>query len=237
MLNAFDIVVLLVLLVSVFVAFSRGMTAMLLSLAAWGGAVLITLAAWQSAAEWMRPWFTDPELAEFLAAPALFVVSLVALKIVARMVARSVREGPLGLLDRSLGALFGLVFGLLLASSVWLALDGLVWKGDRPEAVENSQARPILVYGATMLARIGPDFLSDLDRRNGAADLVEQLRRHGRRLPADLETLARRAKNGEAGYPEDVRRELDRILDAIPASPTDGKEADARRNAGDENGH
>ncbi|RMF18168.1 MAG: CvpA family protein [Alphaproteobacteria bacterium] len=223
MLNSFDIAVALLLLISVLVAFSRGMTAMLLSLAAWGGAVLVTLVAWQTVAGWMHPWFADPALADFLAAPALFVVSLVILKLLARMIARSVRDGPLGLLDCSLGALFGLVFGLLVASSIWLLLDGMVWKGHRPKTVENSQARPILVYGAAMLARIGPDFLSRIEAENEHPALIDRLRRESRGLPEDLEQLARRVKNGETGYPDDARRELDRILEAMPSASHEGE--------------
>ncbi len=230
MLNAFDIAVAVLLLISVMIAFSRGMTAMLLSLAAWGGALLITLVGWQTFAGWIRPWFADPGLADFLAAPALFVVCLVVLKLAARMVARSVREGPLGFIDRSLGALFGLIFGLLVVSSAWLALDGLVWKGDRPETIEKSQARPILTYGAAMLARIGPDFLSRLEAETERSNLIDELRRQTRRLPDDLDDLARRAGSAESGYPEEARRELDRVLEAIPDSSADEAARKGSRN-------
>ncbi len=197
MISAFDILVVVVLGVCVLIAFTRGMTAMLLSLLAWGGAVAATLFLWGWAAGLLAPVLGDPKLADFLAGPGVFLVSLVALKILAHLTAKSVREGPVGFLDRSLGALFGLVFGLIAVSLVFLLLDGFLWHGAIPKSVREARTRPLVAYGAAMLAEMGPDFLKKATREPPQLKLpkAEDIRDGARKL---LDATGYRAEDAKA---------------------------------------
>ncbi|RMF68227.1 MAG: CvpA family protein [Alphaproteobacteria bacterium] len=197
MISAFDILVVAVLAVCVLVAFTRGMTAMLLSLLAWGGAAVATLLLWGWASRLLAPLLGDPKLADFLAGPGVFVVSLVALKILAHMTAKSVREGPVGFLDRSLGALFGLVFGIVAVSLAFLLLDGFLWHGSLPRTVREARTRPLVAYGAAMLAEMGPDFLKKATREPPQLQLpkAEDVRDGARRL---LDATGYRAEDAKA---------------------------------------
>ncbi|GIX18043.1 MAG: hypothetical protein KatS3mg119_2229 [Rhodothalassiaceae bacterium] len=219
MMSAFDVLVALVLAVSVLIAFTRGVTAMLLSLLAWGGAVAATLLLWNPAARLLAPVVTDPRLADFLAGPLVFVATLVLLKILAHLTAKSVREGPVGFLDRSLGALFGLVLGLVGLSLGYLLVDGYFWRGDLPRTVREARTRPIIAYGAAMLAEMGPDFLKKAAREPPQLKLPKgrELGEGARRLmdatgyrPEDakaLEGLIEQTERGSADNEGDRRKE------------------------------
>ena len=214
MISAFDILVVMVLVVCVLIAFTRGMTAMLLSLLAWGGAVAATLFLWEWASALLAPVLGDPRLADFLAGPGVFLVSLVALKILAHVTARSVREGPVGFLDRSLGALFGLVFGLVAISLAFLLLDGFLWHGSIPKSVQEARTRPLVAYGAAMLAEMGPDFLKKAAREPPQLQLPKA---------ADVREGARRLLDA-TGYRAEDTEQLDRLVEEVG-----GKDGDNRR--------
>ena len=64
-----------------------------------------------------------PEATDVAAAVAIFVVALIVLAIIGSLATRKLKDGPLGLIDRSLGLLFGLVRGVVLVSLVYLLLD------------------------------------------------------------------------------------------------------------------
>jgi membrane protein required for colicin V production len=136
-----DLVVLGVVAVSGLLAFSRGLVREVLGLGAWAGAIFI--AAWtlpmvrHQFQQWLgenSPW-ADP--AGF---GAVFLVSLIILMIISRWVSALVRASPMGGLDRTLGLVFGIVRGAVLAVLAYI-IAGMVVEVDRwPEPVLHSQS-------------------------------------------------------------------------------------------------
>lgn len=113
-----DATLLAVLLVSVIVGIVRGFVFELLSLAGW-------LAAW-FAAQWLAPVAAPyvpigvPGSALNLGAAfaVVFVVALIAWAIAARLIRLLLHATPLSLPDRGLGAVFGLLRGIVLLLAV-----------------------------------------------------------------------------------------------------------------------
>ncbi len=226
MISAFDILVVMVLAVCVLIAFTRGMTAMLLSLLAWGGAAAATLLLWGWASALLAPVLGDPKLADFLAGPGVFLVSLVTLKILAHVTAKSVREGPVGFLDRSLGALFGLIFGLIAVSLAFLLLDGFLWRGAVPKSVQAARTRPLVAYGAAMLAEMGPDFLKQATREPPQLHLPKA---------EDVREGARKLLNATGYRAEDVKK-LDALVEKV-GEKDGGDRKDEKKDGSTSSGH
>jgi membrane protein required for colicin V production len=136
-----DIALLIVLAASVVVGLVRGLVFEVMSLLGW-------LAAWV-AAQWLAP-SVAPHLpfgeegapTRYAAAIALtFVVALIVWTLLARLIRLLVHATPLSLVDRLLGAMFGLLRGALLllvvttlvslspwaASPAWQASAGAAW--------------------------------------------------------------------------------------------------------------
>ena len=108
----FDVVVLAVVALSMLFAFWRGIIREVVGLVAWIAAfVLAFLYAGPLAAAFARPdW--NPALLQVLAFGAIFVGVLVLGAVIGRALARAVQAVGLGVIDRGLGALFGLARGL-----------------------------------------------------------------------------------------------------------------------------
>ncbi|GEQ96849.1 hypothetical protein JCM17844_04860 [Iodidimonas gelatinilytica] len=175
-LTAFDVIVLLFVGGTVLYAVFRGFTTMLLTVAAWFGAVLITLYGMPYASGFARDWITPATLADFIALPLLFIVSLVLLKLIAGFIGSKVRSGPAGFLDRSLGAALGLFLGAVLVSATYLFFSSVVGEKRYPQWVQEARLKPLVAYGASMLAKTGPDiFRAVKDDPTGDA-LLDQMR-------------------------------------------------------------
>jgi len=144
-----DLVVLAVIAVSALLAFSRGLVREVLGLAAWVGAVFVAIWALPLVRPRFEQWFgpnspwTDPA-----AFGAVFIVSLIVLMIISRWASAMVRASPIGGLDRTLGALFGLARGAALVILAYI-IAGMVVQVDRwPDAVLQARSLPLVYQGA-----------------------------------------------------------------------------------------
>ena len=154
-----DGVVLAVLAVSAVVAFSRGMVREVLGVGAWIGAVLAALAAREPVSRFFDTMVDQPWVAEALAAAGVFIVVLIALKLIIGAIANRVQDSVLGGVDRALGLVFGLVRGAFLVVLAYILGGMLLPATERwPEAVHRARFLPIVVDGANWLvAQLPPD--------------------------------------------------------------------------------
>lgn len=106
----------------------RGLVRELLSLAGWLAALFLAAQFAPAAALWLPQDLMTPLARQLVAAVAIFVVISVLAGLGALLVAKAVHAVGLGLIDRSLGAIFGLGRGLLilLVCTVLIGLTGFV---------------------------------------------------------------------------------------------------------------
>ena len=218
--NPADLAVIVVLLLAALLAFTRGMVAEVLSVAAWVGAALITLNALPHVLP-IAQTYIHVEMAAYAAsAVALFVVSLVVLTILGRVVSRGVQNSGLSALDRSLGFVFGLLKGAILASVAYLFFARLVPNpAEHPAWLQNAKTRPMLVSGAAMIYEVMPDSLRkdglgqmDMarERARQAVEAKEALDRLSTPVPGAPKTGG--ASQSDTGYKDRDRGDLERLI-------------------------
>ncbi|WP_353859385.1 CvpA family protein [Azospirillum formosense] len=218
--NPADLAVIVVLLLSALLAFTRGMVAEVLSVAAWVGAALITLNALPHVLP-IAQTYIHVEMAAYAAsAVALFVVSLVVLTILGRVVSRGVQNSGLSALDRSLGFVFGLLKGAILASVAYLFFAWLVPNpAEHPAWLQSAKTRPMLVSGAAMIYEVMPDSLRkdglgqmDMarERARQAVEAKEALDRLSTPVPGAPKTGG--ASQSDTGYKDRDRGDLERLI-------------------------
>ncbi|AWJ82747.1 colicin V production protein [Azospirillum sp. TSH58] len=218
--NPADLAVIVVLLLSALLAFTRGMVAEVLSVAAWVGAALITLNALPHVLP-IAQTYIHVEMAAYAAsAVALFVVSLVVLTILGRVVSRGVQNSGLSALDRSLGFVFGLLKGAILASVAYLFFAWLVPNpAEHPAWLQSAKTRPMLVSGASMIYEVMPeslrkDGLGQMDmareRARQAVEAKEALDRLSTPVPGAPKTGG--ASPSDTGYKDRDRGDLERLI-------------------------
>lgn len=109
------------LVLSIAIGIWRGFTREMLGLASWILSILAALWFAPTLAPLFAPYIETPSIRLASAYATLFVAGLVTGALVTAIVSSLVRQSPLSGVDRAIGAGFGLVRGLLLATVlVWL---------------------------------------------------------------------------------------------------------------------
>lgn len=190
-LTALDLAVLAVVGLSAILALARGAVREIMGFAAWIGAFA---AAWFGFAA-VRPIVKEALghdlLVDLATVGLVFLVPLLALKILGGMLARAASGGGIGLVDRLLGLGFGVARGAVLVALAWILATMLVPRERHPDWVKRAAALPYIETSAAWLQAF---------------------------LPAELESKVKAATGAAPrpdpgqGYAPQERRELERLL-------------------------
>ena len=143
-----DLVVLGVMALSGLLACMRGLVREVLSIGAWIGALMVASAGLAWATPIATQWIHDPKSAAAASFVVLLLVALVILKIAASYISKAVRGIGLGSVDRTLGLVFGLARGALLAIVAYI-LAGMTTSIDHwPDAAKEARCLPYIYAGA-----------------------------------------------------------------------------------------
>lgn len=176
--NGVDFVVLLIIAFSALFGLMRGAVRETLGLGAWIGAGFTALMFYPAVQPIVRNTIGRPDFADPVAFGLVFLVVLISLSLIARMVARAVRNAGLSGLDRTLGLVFGLARGALVVIGAYIALgiaDPII---DWPNPVLEARTLPSIYLGAAWVAARVPDVYRPVlavpvaTRTTNAADLL-----------------------------------------------------------------
>jgi membrane protein required for colicin V production len=154
--SGFDLVVLVVIVLSTLFGFLRGLTRESLTVAAWIGALAAAYYGFGAARALAHQTIETGWLADGGALVLVFVVPLIVFKILGAVFADRVSEGWLGPLDHWLGATFGVLRGVLIVCIVYLGLGMVFGPGERPTWIEQGVLVPYVQNGAAWLAGLLP---------------------------------------------------------------------------------
>ena len=194
-----DILVLVVLALSGFLAFMRGFVREMLAILTWGGAAVIAFFGFQ----WLQPLgrsFVKPGwLADIVIGLGLFILAFLLISLVSRPIEARIRDSNLRGLDRGLGLLFGLVRGAALICLAYLAMSWFIPGPNMPSWVTEARTRPMIERGTAMLRGLIP-------RGAAQGDAKSALDALGAPQSKDA------ASDLEKGYKTDERQDLDRLI-------------------------
>lgn len=215
----FDIIVIGVLLVSSMLAMLRGFTNEVLSILAWVVGALAAL--------WLFPYLT-PVLAEVIspawlaAAAAAIGIFIAGYLVTAALTSRwsgSLMEihDRAGMLDRTLGFIFGLARGLLIVTVAYLFFAWLVPNpADQPDWIRNAKTRTVVEDTAAFLFSLAPQDSGSSTSRSTAPVQSEPPRQQAAPAPAEPARPAPDSgadRGNGAGYNPSERRGLDRLFE------------------------
>ncbi|MDX1400723.1 MAG: CvpA family protein [Kiloniellales bacterium] len=216
--NPVDIVVGIIFLLSTLIAFLRGFVHETLSIISWIGATFATLYGFPHLQPIARDYIPVELLADVAAGVTIFVVTLVILSIVSRILSGFVQESSLGALDRSLGLIFGLLRGFVIASLIWFGLARIIPEDSPPEWLEGARTVPALEWGSNILVGLVPEEL--LGEGEDAADQTLEQLRQLQETQESFERLQSSISKGsesssQRGYKNEDRQELDSLIDSV----------------------
>ncbi len=215
-LNMLDIGVIVVLVVSGFLAYMRGLVHELLAIGGWVGAILATIYGFPHVRPYARQLIPVELAADVAAGAVVFVAVMIVLSLLTRAISRQVQESALNVVDRSLGFVFGIVRGAFL---VCLAYIGVSWfwaPAEQPEWMLTARSMPLIVVGADRLRDAVPGGVQE--RASTAADEAKERARSAAEAERLLRELVRPAAESgaareEPGYDRRQRQGLERLIE------------------------
>jgi membrane protein required for colicin V production len=137
-----DIILIVIMLISGFLAMVRGFTREVLSVFSWAVAAVAALYLTPKYYTVLSPYIDKPSIAQIVFAAAVFIVSLIVVSLITFRISDKVLDSRVGALDRTLGFIFGLARGFLLVAIVFILFTALA--RDQPDWVRNARSYPIL---------------------------------------------------------------------------------------------
>jgi len=151
-----DLLVVAIVGASAVFAVYRGFVAETLSIFAWAAAAFATLYFAPAAAP-LLTGSMSPVAAQVVAYIAVFLVVLIPLSFVSARFADNVQQSSVGPLDRSLGAVFGIVRGLILVSLAYILFTLIVPVKKQPAWIANAFTLPLIQDTGDVLLSLVPD--------------------------------------------------------------------------------
>src|SRR5512135_2706732 len=137
-----DIILIVIMLISGFLAMVRGFTREVLSVFSWAVAAVAALYLTPKYYTVLLPYIDKPSIAQIVFAAAVFVVSLIVVSLITFRISDKVLDSRVGALDRTLGFIFGLARGFLLVAIVFILFSALA--RDQPAWIVDAKSYPIL---------------------------------------------------------------------------------------------
>jgi membrane protein required for colicin V production len=137
-----DIILIVIMLVSGFLAMVRGFTREVLSIFSWAMAAVAALYFTPRYYGVLLPYIDNPSIAQIAFAAGVFILTLIVVSLITFRISDKVLDSRVGALDRTLGFIFGLARGFLLVAIVFILFTALA--RDQPEWVRNARSYPIL---------------------------------------------------------------------------------------------
>jgi membrane protein required for colicin V production len=151
-----DVLVVLTVIVSTGFAIWRGFIRETLSIFAWAAAAFATLYFGHLAANLLRTQFPSFSFAPVLGYAGVFLIVLIPLSFISFRFSESVRDSPVGAVDRSLGSAFGVVRGLIIVGMAYLAFSLLVPISRQPDWMTRARLLPVVQESSHVLLSLVP---------------------------------------------------------------------------------
>lgn len=198
--TALDIVVIVILALSALLAFMRGMVRETFSLLGWIAGAVAVVFLLPVARPYVAQVISSEIVGDVLAGTVIFIVVLVIVALLSAKLAERVRQSSLGSLDRSLGLLYGLFRGAVLACLGYLLLSWAYSLENQPPWIADARSKPLLEVGAQVIRDLAPENFMDkgadaVRKAKKAAEDAERAKDAAdKKNNGDLENKQERAK-------------------------------------------
>jgi membrane protein required for colicin V production len=220
--NFVDFLIVLTIVVSAGYAAWRGFLSETLSIFAWAAAAFATLYFGPWVVPLARGFISTYWLASLVAYAGVFLAVFIPLSFISYRFSESVKNSPIGPLDRALGVAFGVVRGLVVIALAYLAFTYFEPIRDQPRWLTEARLLPLMQSSSQVLLSLIPE----RDQRDFASGPAHEPERHDdalgnlirRQNQQANEVPAQPAKKAVKGYGAKDRRALDKLLETTGGS-------------------
>lgn len=211
LLTLLDVVLIIIMLVSAFLALMRGFTREVLSIASWAAAAVAALLVYGSSLRGtMRAEFSQPIIGDAVLVLGTFVLTLLVVGMITARISDAILDSRIGALDRSAGFLFGLFRGLVIVVIGYLFFNWLVQEDKQPNWVREARALPVLKStGEWIKAQLPSDpeeAFNKFRKKNGDAEKEEQPEEPATNAPPPAD------EDNPDAYDSNEQQNLDKLM-------------------------
>ena len=152
-----DLAVLAIVLISAILSMLRGFTREVLAIASWAAAAAAAYYFYPAVMPYLTPYIHKEIISAAVSAALVFFATLIVVSLFTVRLSDAILDSKIGALDRSLGFLFGVARGFLLAVVAFAIFNWLVADKQQPEWVRNAKARPVLTETADRIKAMLPE--------------------------------------------------------------------------------
>lgn len=218
--NVFDAAVAITLVSSGIFAFRRGLLMEVMSLGTWVLASLFAFAFFPMAQPFFHEHIKNDVLADAATSVALFSLAIVILVPTAEYLNNLIKTPTLSSIDRSLGFVFGVVRGFLVACLIYVGLTFFFTDDPETQPTWLAQARTTsaLSYGVKGIQSMIPEDLAGETSRvlEASREAAEEAADNARHLE-DISTPVPAYNTGRgqdaSSYGDDARGKMDELMD------------------------
>ena len=174
-----DLAVLAIVVVSALLSMLRGFTREVLAIASWAAAAAAAYYFYPLVTPYLAPYIHKDIIAQAVAAAGVFFVTLIVVSLFTVRLSDAILDSKIGALDRTLGLVFGVARGFLLAVVAFAIFNWLVAEKQQPEWVKNAKTRPVLTDTADRIVALLPE--------DAAATIDAWIKSKGNLLPGSEE--------------------------------------------------
>jgi membrane protein required for colicin V production len=210
-----DFFVVAVILISAGYAAYRGFMNETLTIFAWAAAAFATLYFGPWLIPMARSMISNQMLAPIAAYAGVFLVVFIPLSFMSHRFSQTVKNSPIGPLDRGLGIAFGVVRGLFIVGLGYLTFTYFISIRDQPEWLRTARTLPLMQSTAqVMLAAVPNQAPRDYVTPSSAAhqDSLGDLIRRENQQANEAPQPSHAQKKGEKTYGTSDRRALDKLF-------------------------
>ncbi len=220
-----DLAVLAIVLLSAILSMLRGFSREVLAIASWAAAAAAAYYFYPVVTPYLAPYIHKDVIAEAAAAALVFFATLIVVSLFTVRLSDAILDSKIGALDRTLGFVFGVARGFLLAVVAFAIFNWLVSDKQQPQWVKTAKTRPILTDTADRIVALLPE--------DAATTIDAWIKSRGNVTPANEEPVddeasaptGVKAATPPAASPQVVQRKPD--AGAPATSLTDKQKLDA----------
>ncbi|WP_042995349.1 MULTISPECIES: CvpA family protein [Bartonella] len=139
-----DGIVVAVILFSAFLAMLRGFSREVLSLISWAIATVATLFSFKPILPFFEQYISNKMVALITTLIVIFIIFLITTSIITVKISDFIIDSRIGIVDRTIGFIFGALRGLLITVISMLLINALIKPEQQSDWLKNAKTRPFL---------------------------------------------------------------------------------------------
>ncbi|WP_273717568.1 MULTISPECIES: CvpA family protein [Bartonella] len=187
-----DGIVVVIILLSAFLAMLRGFSREVLSLISWAVAAVTTLFLFKPVLPFFEQYLSNKMIALITTLVTIFIVVLIITSIITMKISDFIIDSRIGILDRTIGFIFGALRGLLIMVIGMLLINALIKPEHQANWLKDAKMRPMLDSLGQKVWEILPKDLGSVLEK--AESLFKDSDKHTHKQNSHEKTLL---KNGE----------------------------------------